>query len=363
MNDGNDLIILASSYLWYGVTCLVLWSVFAQLTRITHWTVRAFDFPMRQLLIAECIASSFFLWMHWNDIKTVDGIILGLAFLGSFYLTYCIWPYSFLHKKDVTDSKKERSHRSISILSANVYMYNQEYQKLSLLIEECNPDIILLLETNQKWANAMAYLKEQYPYAVEYPLENTYGMLLFSKIVMKDTEVRFLLKEEIPSIKLDLVIDNKREVRFYGVHPEPPAPGESETSEPRDIELLKLAKEIRQMDSPVIVTGDLNDVAWSHTTRLFRRFSGLLDPRIGRGAFNTFHAKYPFLRWPLDHVFISGHFKLRSLKVCKEIGSDHFPIFISLDLEDEIHQEVPKADSLDKKEVKDILTSSMNRGI
>ncbi len=46
--------------------------------------------------------------------------------------------------------------------------------------------------------------------------------------------------------------------------------------------------------------------------------------------FNTFHAEYPFLRWPLDHVFHSRHFKLISMRRLPPIGSDHFPLLTEL---------------------------------
>jgi hypothetical protein len=36
------------------------------------------------------------------------------------------------------------------------------------------------------------------------------------------------------------------------------------------------------------------------------------------------------LRWPLDHVFCSQHFYLTDLKRLPDVGSDHYPIFISV---------------------------------
>lgn len=106
----------------------------------------------------------------------------------------------------------------------------------------------------------------------------------------------------------------------------------------RDTELLIIAKRIRESRNPTIVAGDLNDVGWSVTSKLFRKYSGLVDPREGRGLFNTYNVSVPLLRYPLDHIFHSREFGLLSLKKLEDIGSDHYPLLIRLNFE-------PDADS------------------
>jgi endonuclease/exonuclease/phosphatase (EEP) superfamily protein YafD len=115
------------------------------------------------------------------------------------------------------------------------------------------------------------------------------------------------------------------------VHPEPPMPG-TDTYE-RDTELLLIGEKIRDSKNPTLVAGDLNDVAWSVTSKLFRKYSRLVDPRQGRGFFNTYSVKTPLFRYPLDHIFYSKEFGLLSLDKLEDVGSDHYPIFISLNYE------------------------------
>jgi len=37
-----------------------------------------------------------------------------------------------------------------------------------------------------------------------------------------------------------------------------------------------------------------------------------------------------FMRWPLDHVYVSGEFRVAGLERLLAGGSDHFPIFVRL---------------------------------
>ncbi|HKJ79970.1 MAG TPA: endonuclease/exonuclease/phosphatase family protein, partial [Prolixibacteraceae bacterium] len=127
-------------------------------------------------------------------------------------------------------------------------------------------------------------------------------------------------------------------------------------SKRRDAEIIIVANRVSKSKYPVIVAGDFNDVAWSETTNLFRKSSGLLDPRIGRAFLNTYHAQIPFIKWPLDHVFFSPHFTLVNLDKLPAVNSDHYPISIKLSLsaKDTEHFPVKKDSVTQKKETETI---------
>lgn len=112
------------------------------------------------------------------------------------------------------------------------------------------------------------------------------------------------------------------------MHPPPPLPGSP--SYGRDAELVLTGREIHDHGQPAIVIGDLNDVAWSYTAKLFQRVSHMVDPRVGRGMFSTFHAENLLARYPLDHVFHSRDFTVKQLRRLGYTGSDHFPIMVEL---------------------------------
>lgn len=119
---------------------------------------------------------------------------------------------------------------------------------------------------------------------------------------------------------------------------------------------MKVALRAKECKLPSNVIGDLNDVAWSHTTELFRKTSELLDPRRGRGFYYTFSAHHWFIRFPLDYIFCSKHFELISMKRLPKNGSDHFATLTHLALANEItdKQDQPEADSAELDEAKEM---------
>ncbi len=235
---------------------------------------------------------------------------------------------------------------------SNVLTPNNNTAALIKLVEQHTPDILITLESDEKWQQALSVIEPNYPYSVKVPLDNLYGMHLYSKLPLINPKVHYLLVEDIPSIHTQLQLPNGKKVWLYCLHPMPPSPTEAEKSTTRDAELLMVGRHIKQHNQTAILAGDLNDVAWSKTTRLFQRISQLLDPRIGRSFINTFHVDYPFLRWALDHIFHSPCFTLVSIKRLPSIGSDHFPVLTTLQYEPEV--ETLQADNVPVVTIQDV---------
>ncbi len=332
-----------------GIIMLV--PTLASITRFDQWWVRGFDFPRLQisfLLLFEIIA---FLWV-FSSYNTWQLILLLLLAFSLFYQLSRIYPYTILAKKTVQSFSGDDSRNHISILVTNVLSTNLRHDKLIDLVKTKNPDLLLTLETDKKWESGLKEIEKDYKYTVKVPLENLYGMHLYSKLELKDIQVKYLIDEEIPSIHGHVILPNGHIVKIHCLHPKPPSPSEDLTSTNRDAELLFVGRDVKRDQETVLVIGDLNDVAWSRTTRLFQKISGLMDPRLGRGFFNTYNTKYLFLRWPLDHVFHTSDFTLVEIERLKSIESDHFPMFIKLNYEPraESFQEKPEGADEEEKE-------------
>lgn len=299
------------------------------LSRQTHWIVRGLDFPRLQIAIfATALLIAIILFLNARLISTL--LLASVTTLCLIWQFWWILPYSRLWPKEVKSFKGNGGERQLSIITANVLTPNRNVDALIRYVKKYQPDILVTLESDQWWQDQLEVLETDMPHTVKCPLDNFYGMHLYSRLCLNEPEISYLVEKGVPSIHLSLVLRSGDSVRMHVVHPAPPSPTENTESAERDAELVIVARSVAKSDQPVIVTGDLNDVAWSSTTRLFRKISGLLDPRIGRGMFNTFHVNYPLLRWPLDHFFHSHHFTLQSIQRLPSIGSDHFPLFASL---------------------------------
>jgi len=346
------------SLLYYGAQWLAGFITFVTIwgwMPLDNWWVRVVEFPRIQIMVLGVVAwaAMILFYSEWQIGQWLLFLALSLTLA---YQLRMVLPYTQLWKKEVqnaTDDSELAEHQ-IKIMVSNVLTPNDQTQDLVDLVNDKNPDILIALETDKKWERALEQIEPDYPYTVKVPLDNLYGMHLYSKLELIDPEIKYLIIDDIPSIHSQLRLQSGRVVWLYCLHPMPPSPTEADKSTTRDAELLMVGKHIKEHEQTAILAGDLNDVAWSKTTRRFQRISGLLDPRIGRHFINTFHVKYPFLRWALDHIFHSACFTLVDISRMPSIGSDHFPVMTTLQYEPQEaskqEQNAPTTDAEDIQE-------------
>ena len=338
---------------WIGVAIASVVILSTALPFLSHeaWWIRIFDFPRRQIAVLTLVTIPAYIAVAGLD-GALDWLLVAGLCACVLYQLVRIGIYTPFFAKQAKDAAAGGDRRCFGIAVANVLTPNRNAEALLGIVRARDPDVMLFVETDNWWQTQLDALEATHPFTVKSPQDNLYGMHLYSRLELIEPELRFLLEPDVPSIHTRLRLRSGDCVDVHCVHPRPPSPTEASSSVERDAELLIVAKTVAAAGAPAIVIGDLNDVAWSATTRLFQKISGMLDPRIGRGMFSTFHAKHAWLRWPLDHIFISPEFTVVSLRRLGYFGSDHFPIHAQLCYSPPAAavQQAPKAD-VDDREV------------
>lgn len=198
-------------------------------------------------------------------------------------------------------------------------------------------DVLIVIEIDETWAAILGDVRRKFAYRHEVIEARGLGIAVWSHLEIVDCSTEYFVTDDRATLFTTLVAGDGRGFNLVSVHPLPPGLGSSDGSrfgsEIRDSELMQVAQKVSEKPfERWVVTGDFNDVAWSRTTRLFKRISGLKDPRVGRGFLNTYHSRIPFLRFPIDHLFVPAGTTIQQLGRFRIAGSDHFAITATVTL-------------------------------
>lgn len=294
--------------------------------------LKMLDFPRIQLFIASLVVLPLFVLMtrrwRWYDVALVIGLLGGLIVNGTYLIHYTpLFP-----ERVPTAAADHSAADRVSVYLANVLMDNREVGPLLQQIKQVDADFVVLMEVDNWWIEQAAPIRKTYPYLQEQPNDVAYGMALYSKYPLNNVDVNYINNNQVPSFEANVSLANGQKIILHTVHPVPPKDFKRfpDNEGEQEIAMLKVGKKVQDSELPNIVLGDLNDVVWGYTDLLTGTEDLLYDTRVGRGFYNSFNANKWYMRWPIDHVFVTKEFSLNALKRMEYIGSDHFPLYVEL---------------------------------
>lgn len=214
-----------------------------------------------------------------------------------------------------TITEEGGAYGKISIISANVLTKNQKYEGLLSIVTTGNPDIIILVETDARWLENVAELREHYPYYTNVPRPDNFGMAVYAKMPF-ETEII-----PVGSYKLPLIVADFAGFTLMAAHPIHPVRPDTMRENHEYLETMARIAEARV--KPVVIAGDLNSTLWAETmTPLIEAGFKRINPL---GFAYTWPMKFPLFAMQIDHFFAKG-VRAGDFEVLGATGSDHYPI-------------------------------------
>lgn len=221
-------------------------------------------------------------------------------------------------------------NKSFSLFQLNVLSENNQFSEVVHEISRLNPDVVVMEEVTSEWYQALAPLRENYPYVVETLHRTSLGVVVMSKIPLKETELIDFNDERLPSLITELQVSGQP-ITLIATHPLSPR---SKTNfRLRNQQLYAIARAFRSRNQPLILVGDLNITSFSPVFKKFISRIKLYDSRKGYGVQPSWPARlWSIARITLDHCLLSPEFKVRQRMLGNDVGSDHLPVYVEIEL-------------------------------
>ena len=213
---------------------------------------------------------------------------------------------------------------TVTIVSANVWGRNGDYERLGALVVEQDADIVLLQEAWPERVGAQGSLA-RYPYRASLPDEAGHGLMLLSRLPVTDLRTLAVSRHSRIGLVATLASD-LGPLHVVVAHLTRPTTRWSFRFQRRYFEAVAALPELDR--DPVVVAGDLNGTPWSLAMKRFVAGSGL---RLAPSGATWPSWLGPF-GLPLDHVLTNGEACVAALGIGDDIGSDHLPVVAEIGL-------------------------------
>jgi endonuclease/exonuclease/phosphatase (EEP) superfamily protein YafD len=170
----------------------------------------------------------------------------------------------------------------VRVLLLNVHTESNTFDDVRRLIDDEKPDLIGLVEVDERWLDALAPSLTDYVGRIEAPRADNFGVALYSRGRVTGSAEK--LDGALPSVVAGVDVP-MAELAVILTHPLPPTSGAAFVMQRGQLDAV--ATRARSFDGSVIVMGDFNATPWSRPFARLVHESGLCDSRAGFCGFRS----------------------------------------------------------------------------
>jgi endonuclease/exonuclease/phosphatase (EEP) superfamily protein YafD len=314
------------------ITLTTIFLAFVDLVTVTIFLVSALSFFGQNHFILDNLSNFRYQYLLMSLIAFLLSIVLVKSnkryYIAAFLSIIAVLlnlvevaPYTTFYKAEYSQQEQ-----GVKVMLTNVLRSNNNYDKVIKLVAIESPDIIFFQEIDRAWLEKLRVLKKTYPYAVESPREDCFGIMVYSRLPITGIKPEECFHQDysFPYITFNTLVNGQR-IRFLSFHTPPP---KTEANWKRRNNYLNfIAEKIKTEKTPAVVVGDLNVTLFSFYCKKLMSTGELIPARKNQGLYPTWPSSFikPF-RVPIDLILTTKEIDVLSFKTGPSIGSDHLPV-------------------------------------